>query len=215
MQFVRIQPGAFTMGSASGDACERPPHTVRITIPFEMGKYEVTQAQWESIMGSNPSGFKGADLPVDTVSWEDVQQFLGRLNAMQSRYRYRLPTEAEWEYAARAGSTSDQYGNLDDIAWWQRNSGYGTRPVGRKQPNAWGIYDMLGNVWEWCQDWYDERYYDKSPGDDPTGPSAGSYHVLRGGSWQCVEQALRVSKREWFANFNMDSGFRCVREVAK
>src|SRR5437667_5221339 len=114
-----------------------------------MGKYEVTQAQWESVMERNPSRFRGADRPVEQVSWNDVQQFLQKLNARGDGYRYRLPAEAEWEYAARAGTSGPYAGNLDAMAWYEQNSGKQTHPVGQKQPNAWGLYDMHGNVWEW------------------------------------------------------------------
>ena len=150
-EFVRIPAGEFEMGCSSGDSdclsLEKPQHHVRISKGFEMGKYLVTQAMWKSVMGTNPSRFKGADRPVERVSWNDVQEFLQRLNTQNDGYHYRLPTEAEWEYAARAGSTSSRYGELNAVAWYSGNSGKETHPVGQKQPNAWGLYDMLGNVW--------------------------------------------------------------------
>src|SRR5262245_46093006 len=178
IQFVKIAPGEFMMGCSTGDIdCnddERPQHRVQITKPFEIGKYEVTQAQWQSVMGSNPSTSKGDDRPVETVSKNDVQEFVTKLNAGNDGYQYRLPTEAEWEYAARAGS-DEQYvgGRLDDIAWYAANSEDETHPVGKKKPNAWGIYDMEGNVREWVADWYSRDYYSNSPAADPTGPAPG------------------------------------------
>jgi formylglycine-generating enzyme required for sulfatase activity len=183
LEFVRIPAGEFMMGSNSGGEDEKPVHRVRITRPFEMGKYEVTQAQWEAVMGSNPSRFKGPGRPVEEVSWNDAQEFLGKLNAVGDGYRYRMPSEAEWEYAARAGTTGDHASNLDAMAWYDANSGSQTHPVGAKQPNGWGLHDMHGNVWEWCQDWYDQSYYRSSPAADPTGPASGTSRVLRGGSW--------------------------------
>jgi formylglycine-generating enzyme required for sulfatase activity len=181
--FVNIPAGEFLMGSSNGDRDERPAHRVRISRGFEMGKYEVTQAQWEAVMGSNSSHFKGPNLPVENVSWDEVQDFIQRLNGLSQRYTFRLPTEAEWEYACRAGTTGDYAGSLDAMAWYGANSGNRTHPVGQKQPNAWGLYDMHGNVWEWCQDWYGSNYYEQSPGTDPQGPSSGSGRVVRGGSW--------------------------------
>jgi formylglycine-generating enzyme required for sulfatase activity len=181
--FVAIPAGEFMMGSDSAGSDEKPRHRVRITKGFEMGKYEVTQAQWKTVMGSNPSYFKGDDRPVETVSWGEVQEFLKRLNATDDGYRYRLPTEAEWEYAARAGSTADAVANLDAVAWHRGNSGGETHPVGRKRANGWGLYDTSGNVWEWCADWYGADYYASSPVDDPPGPASGTLRVVRGGSW--------------------------------
>jgi len=178
IQFVKIAPGEFMMGCSTGDIdCnddERPQHRVQITKPFEIGKYEVTQAQWQSVMGSNPSTSKGDDRPVETVSKNDVQEFVTKLNARNDGYQYRLPTEAEWEYAARAGS-AEQYvgGRLDDIAWYAANSEDETHPVGKKKPNAWGVYDMEGNVREWVADWYARDYYSNSPAADPKGPAPG------------------------------------------
>ena len=169
MEFVWVPPGEFRMGSKSSEADddERPRMRVRISRGFFLGKYEVTQGQWEAVMGSNPSRFDGCgpDCPVENVSWDDVQEFIRRLNAREGGNRYRLPTEAEWEYAARAGTNGDHYGNLAAIAWHEDNSGNRTHPVGRKAPNEWGLYDMLGNVWEWVEDWY---------GGYPGGRSYGS-----------------------------------------
>jgi len=184
IEFVRIPPGEFLMGSINGANREKPVHLVKITRGFEMGKYEVTQAQWDAVFGSNQSKFKGASLPVDSVSWTDVQAFILALNSRKDGYVYRLPTEAEWEYACRAGTTQDYAGNLDDMGWYDANSGGAPHPVGMKKPNAWGLYDMHGNVWEWIQDWYGEDYYAQSPAADPQGPSSGTNRVERSGAWR-------------------------------
>ena len=175
MEFVGIPAGEFMMGCSAGDttcdADEKPSHQVQITKPFEIGKYEVTQAQWQAVMGSNPSTIKGDNRPVETVSKDEAQDFLARLTAMNDGYRYRLPTEAEWEYAARAGQAVPAL--LDDVAWYAANSGNETHPVGQKKPNAWGLYDTLGNVREWVSDAYARDYYSNSPAADPAGPQEG------------------------------------------
>jgi formylglycine-generating enzyme required for sulfatase activity len=177
MEFVEIPPGEFTMGCSMGDnecnADEKPTHQVQITKPFEIGKYEVTQAQWESVMGSNPSTIKGSDRPVETISKDETHDFINRLNERNDGYRYRLPTEAEWEYAGRAGTSAAYSGPLKDIAWYSENSEDETHPVGKKKPNAWGLYDMQGNVREWVEDLYARDYYSNSPAADPTGPQPG------------------------------------------
>ena len=211
--FVRIPAGEFMMGSGNGAADERPVHRVRISRSFEMGKYEVTQAQWEAGMGSNPGHYKGLNLPVENVSWEDVQQFIQKLNAPNDGYIYRLPTEAEWEYACRAGSTGDYAGALDAMAWYGSNAAGTTHPVGQKKPNSWGLYDMHGNVWEWCQDWFDGSYYTQSPSVDPRGPGAGSSRVLRGGNWVLGPGFLRSARRSGRTPGlrQNDLGFRLVR----
>jgi formylglycine-generating enzyme required for sulfatase activity len=192
MKFVLIPAGIFMMGAdkdfEEADDWELPRHQVTISKPFYLGVYEVTQEQWTAVMGNNPSKFKGEDNPVETVSWEDAQDFIKRLNQKEGHSRYRLPTEAEWEYAARAGSTSTYYfgddeSQLGDHAWYWDNSGSTTHPVGQKRPNAWGLYDMIGNVWEWNQDRYGETYYANSPSSDPTGPSSGPYRIFRGCGW--------------------------------
>jgi formylglycine-generating enzyme required for sulfatase activity len=174
MDFVKIAPGEFMMGCSTGDIeCnpdETPRHRVQITKGFEIGKYEVTQAQWMAVMQSNPSGTKGDDLPVETVSKLDVQEYIARLNARNDGYRYRMPTEAEWEYAARAGSDAPYSGSLDEIAWFEPNSNDGSHPVGGKKPNKWGLHDMAGNVREWVSDFYSPTYYGVSPVADPDGP---------------------------------------------
>ena len=158
-------------GDAACAADEKPAHQVQITKPYEIGKYEVTQAQWMAVMGSNPSTTKGDNRPVETVSKNEAQDFLAKLTAMNDSYRYRLPTEAEWEYAARAGEPLPV--SLDAVAWYAANSGNQTHPVGQKKPNAWGIYDMLGNVREWVSDLYAQDYYANSPAAAPTGPQGG------------------------------------------
>ncbi len=173
MQLALIRPGSFTMGDKSG-------RKVTITKPFYMGKYEVTQEQWERVMGSNPSNFKGAKNPVEQVSWDDCQNFITKLKEKVPGNQFSLPTEAQWEYACRAGTATDP-GNWDEVAWYSNNSGSKTHPAGEKKPNAWGLYDMHGNVWEWCQDWYGD--YSTNAETDPVGPSSGSYRVVRGGSW--------------------------------
>jgi formylglycine-generating enzyme required for sulfatase activity len=213
MEFVRIPAGEFVMGSMVGYEDEKPVHRVRITRAFELGRCEVTQAQWKAVMGTNPSTFQGADLPVETVSWNDVQRFLSKLNAWADGYRYRLPTEAEWEYAARGGAAGDSAVDLDRMAWYRDNSN-GPHPVGRKVRNTWGLYDMLGNVWEWCQDWYGSTYYRDGPVDDPKGPKSGTEHVLRGGSWGDGPRGVRAAARLWDGSDYRDSfaGFRCARE---
>ena len=198
MEFVRIPAGEFLMGSTSDEArgSEQPVTRVRISRAFELGKHEVTQAEWEAVMGSNPSRFDecGGDCPVERVSWDDVQGFIGRLNSLEGEARYRLPTEAEWEYAARAGTTADRYaGDLDAIAWYDENSGGRPQPVGQKAPNAWGLHDMLGNVNEWVQDWYGD--YPGGAVTDPGGPGSGSYRVVRGGSWFSFARSCRAPYR--------------------
>jgi len=182
MELVLIPAGEFLMGFQK--------HRVRITRPFCLGQYEVTQEQWEAVMGNNPSRFKGPQNPVDGVSWNDCQAFLKKLQEKRANHAgaFRLPTEAQWEYACRAGtrtrySFGDDKADLGKYAWYQGNSSGQTHPVGQKKPNAWGLYDMHGNVWEWCQDYYDGDYYAASPTDDPTGPATGSSRVHRGGRW--------------------------------
>ena len=202
MQFKLIPAGEFLMGSP-GDAPDKsadeiPQHRVRITKPFYLGINEVTQEQYEEVMDKNPSKFKGSSLPVETVSWEDATQFCKKLSELDGKNNYRLPTEAEWEYACRAGTTT-RYScgdELDsDCAWFSGNSGNQTHPVGEKRPNAWGFYDMHGNVLEWCSDWYDSDYYGSSPSADPTGPSTGSNRVIRGGSWDLNAGLCRSANR--------------------
>jgi len=211
LTYVWIPPGTFPMGCSPGDnECEtdeRPAHTVTITKGFWIGQTEVTQAAYQRVVGTNPSNFRGDRLPVETVSWNDA-------NAYCAAVGMRLPAEAEWEYAARAGSTASRYGGLGAIAWYDGNSGNQTHEVGSKEPNAWKLYDMLGNVWEWVADWHDEHYYSQSPSQDPRGPSSGQYRALRGGSWYLSARSTRASYRgRVVPGFRFRSyGFRCVGE---
>jgi formylglycine-generating enzyme required for sulfatase activity len=213
MKLELIPAGEFIMGStmsaaqlaknygmeAKYFANEVPQHRVRITEPFWIGLYDVTQQQYEAVVRTNPSHFKGPNNPVEKVSWKDAEEFCRRLSETAGQ-DVRLPTEAEWEYACRAGTATafyfgDDVGRLGDYGWYDRNSGYQTHPVGQKQPNAWGLYDMLGNVCEWCMDWYGEDYYAKSPEDDPQGPSAGQFRVQRGAAWLVWPDFCRSAMR--------------------
>lgn len=199
IEMMAVKGGTFQMGSNDiQDYGAAPVHSVTLS-DFYIGKYEVTQAQWKAVMGNNPSLFKGDDLPIEQVSWKDVQKFFGNLNVKTGK-RYRLPTEAEWEYAARGGNKSKGYTYAENnmpsnIAWFRDNSSSQTHPVGQKQPNELGLYDMSGNVWEWCSDWYGENYYANSPKTNPTGPSSGSYRVYRGGCWGSGARNCRVPGR--------------------
>jgi formylglycine-generating enzyme len=206
MEFVFVKGGCFQMGDTfrSGDEDERPVHEVCVD-DFWIGKYEVTQAQWQQVMGNNPAYFKrGGNYPVEQVNWGDTQAYIDKLSAASGK-RYRLPTEAEWEYAARSGGKQEKWagtsneGELGEYAWYNANSEKGTHPVGQKKPNRLGLYDMSGNVWEWCQDWYDKGYYGKSPRDNPKGPENGELVVLRGGGWSGDASSARASNRYgWF-----------------
>ncbi len=243
LKLVYIPAGNFFMGSPGSEKGhnkdESPRHKVIISRGFWMGKYEVTQAQWGVIMGKNPALLKAKkplvwrigmnnvphitakDLPVEKVSWNEVQKFICKLNS-KSGQTFRLPTEAEWEYACRAGSKTAYYfgdngKELSRYAWYNGNTSAETHPVGWKKPNGWGLYDMEGNVWEWCQDWYDENYYQYSPTTDPTGPSSGHARVFRGGSWFSSKDRCRSAFRYGYdprlryANL----GFRLVMEISK
>ncbi len=247
MEFVLIPAGSFMMGTPAPNCpqddpftekneyqvCrdsvnteETPQHKVVISKSFYMGRYEVTQEEWYKIMGSNPSEFKSEKVggnsrrhPVENVSWDDVQVFIRKLNQKEGSSNYRLPTEAEWEYAAQAGSTGkycfgDSEGQLGQYAWYNLNSSDKTHPVGQKQPNAWGLYDMHGNVYEWVQDWYGETYYAASSSADPSGPSSGSNRVKRGGSWYTYINAwfCRSAYRDYCtpSGRNYSLGFRLV-----
>jgi formylglycine-generating enzyme required for sulfatase activity len=214
MKLVLIRPGKFMMG----DGKDR--HEVTLSKPFYMGVTEVTQAQYEAVMGASPSHFKGATNPVEMVYWNDAAEFCKKLSG-KTRQTFRLPTEAEWEYACRAGTqTAFSFGDdpsvLGDHAWGGRNSAKTTHPVGQKKPNAWGLYDMHGNIWEWCADWHGD--YPKDPVTDPSGPATGRYRVLRGGSWSYVDaDCFRCGFRLYYdvapslRNFNY--GFRCARTL--
>ncbi len=192
----------------------KPIHNVTVN-DFYIGKYEVTQKEWEAVMGSNPSNFKGANRPVEQVSWNDVQEYIRKLNTKTGKH-YRLPTEAEWEYAAKGGNQSRGYeysgsNGIDEVAWYDGNSSNQTHKVGQKQPNELGIYDMSGNVWERCSDWYGENYYKNSPSINPKGPDSGKYRVFRGGSWYYFESYCCSSYRgDYPDNNDGERGFRLV-----
>ena len=206
---VYVSGGTFTMGGTSeqgSDAYddEKPTHNVTLSS-YYICKYEVTQALWRAVMGSNPSNFKGDNLPVECVSWNDCQTFINRLNSYTGR-NFRLPTEAEWEFAARGGNYSRHYkysgsNYIGDVAWYGDNSGNRTHPVGTKQPNELGLYDMSGNVYEWCSDWYGS--YSSYSQSNPTGPNSGSDRVDRGGSWGGSARYCRSSYRG-----NLTPGYR-------
>jgi formylglycine-generating enzyme required for sulfatase activity len=199
----------------NGGSDQEPVHEVTISQAFFMGKYEVTQGQWQAVMGSNPSHFKecGSNCPVEMVSWDDAQAFINKLNETNDGFKYRLPSEAEWEYACRTGTTVDY---LDSTAWYSANSGSKTHPVGAKQPDGFGLYDMHGNVSEWCQDWYHPSY-DGAPSDGSAWLSGGEhqFRVLRGGSWLDDAPVLRSATRNLYPpdyRFNF-FGFRVVAVV--
>jgi formylglycine-generating enzyme required for sulfatase activity len=213
LKYVWIPPATFQMGCSVEDGeCfdnELPAHPVTITKGFWMGQTEVTQTAYQRVAGNNPSYFKGAQLPVENVNWSEAQFYCQTIGM-------RLPKEAEWEYAARGGMTTSRYGVVDRIAWYADNSMYGdsgrkTHEVGQKAPNRWGLYDMLGNVWEWVADWYAEKY-PAGGQSDPAGPASGNVRVLRGGSWNYAGRSARGSQRlsatqdDREANF----GFRCA-----
>jgi len=202
IEMIKVEAGTFMMGATPEmeipDDDEKPVHQVTLTNDYYIGKYEVTQALWQTVMESNPSSFKGNNLPVEQVSWNDCQEFIGKLNSITGR-KFRLPTEAEWEYAARGGKKSRGYqysgsSNISDVAWYNGNSGSKTHLVGTKQANELGLYDMCGNVLEWCQNWYGS--YVSSSQTNPTGAVSGSYRVIRGGSWYSSARFCRSSCRD-------------------
>ena len=211
IEMVKVEGGTFMMGATSEmknpNSNEKPVHQVTLTNDYYMGKYEVTQALWQAVMGSNPSEYKGDNLPVETVSWNDCQKFISKLNSLTGRM-FRLPTEAEWEYAARGGKESRGYqysgsSNISDVAWYDETSGSKTHPVGTKQANELGIYDMTGNVWEWCSDWYSS--YSSSSQTNPTGSDSGSARVSRGGGWFNDASYCRLSVRFYYTpDFRLD-----------
>ena len=214
MRFVPIQAGTFTMGE------DQKAHQVTLTQAFELGVYEVTQEQYEAVMGTNPSYFKGPQNPVADVSWNDAVEFCRKLSAMPAEkkagYVYRLPTEAEWEYACRAGTTTmysfgDSESELGAYAWYDVNTDDRAHPVGQKRPNPWGLYDMHGNVWEWCQDWHGE--YPSGDVTDPMGPPQGEGRVLRGGSFDDRSSNVRSAVRSSGlpVGRSIYSGFRPAR----
>jgi formylglycine-generating enzyme len=236
-EMVRIPGGQFQMGD--NQEVDAKPHPVAVSA-FFIDKTLVTQDQYEKAMGDNPSRWKGSKNPVEQVRWSDAVKFCNRrseLEGLQPCYDlkswkcnfeadgYRLPTEAEWEYACRAGSTKaysfgDDPSKLGDYAWFEKNSGGHPRPVGQKQPNAWGLFDMSGNLWEWCNDFYKVDYYGESPSTDPKGPDAGQTKVVRGGAWRFSAQrcrsGYRYNENPGYADvcFGYDIyGFRCVRKI--
>ena len=204
MELIILPAGSFTMGgdpvAEQADENERPRHRVTFRSSFSIGKYPVTQGEWQALMGSNPSHFQGAARPVEMVSHEDALRFIQRLNQKESTQAYRLPREAQWEYAARAGSTSSYcFGGerikLGQYAWYRKNSAEETHPVGQLRPNEWGLHDMHGNVHEWCGDWFDRSYYARSPEVDPQGAEKGLARSLRGGDWGSAEWYCRCAIR--------------------
>lgn len=226
IKLVMIPKGTFMMGSPEseeGRSKDESQHAVTISKNYYMGVYEVTQSQYEKVMGNNPSYFQGAkigkekaDLPVENVSWDDAVEFCKKLSDLPEEKKagrvYRLPTEAEWEYACRAGSETTYYFNNDFRVlkingWYRENSSISTHEVGQLNPNAWGLYDIHGNVGEWCSDWYGE--YPAGAANDPIGPSEGSFRVYRGGSWLLGAPLCRSARRGWSApTFRGDAGFR-------
>ena len=210
MEFVLIPASQFSRGEV------QPASLVTISRPFYLGKYEVTQEQWMVVMGedNNPSEFKGRTNPVENVSWDDTQEFIQKLNEKEGGKKYRLPTEAEWEHAARAGTKTEWFFGddpdaLDEYAWClqnSQNSQDSTHPVGQKKPNPWGLYDIYGNVFEWVQDWYGE--YPKEAVTDPTGPTdaEGAYRVSRGGRWEYVAEYCRLAVRYKSTSFRRSKG---------
>lgn len=222
MSFAYVPAGEFQMGSTQSDN-EKPVHTVKISQGFWMQTTEVTQGQWKSVMGALPSkcdlgelkgSFLGDNKPIICVSWDDAQEFIRQMNLKNDGYKYRLPTEAEWEYAARSGTRGSYVGYLDGMAWYDGNSGGSTHDVATKQANAWNLYDMHGNVWEWVQDWSNAEYYAKSPATDPVGPASGSHRVARGGSWTppagFVDSTSRGGNTP--SSRKRDLGFRLLRQ---
>ncbi|MCB5247163.1 MAG: formylglycine-generating enzyme family protein [Candidatus Cloacimonetes bacterium] len=233
---IRVEGDSFQMGSNDGGSDEKPVHQITVSS-FWIGKYEVTQAEWREVMGSNPSNWIGDRLPVEKVSWFDAVDYCNRRSVKEgltpcyngsgnnitcdwSANGYRLPTEAEWEFAARGSKLNKGYkfsgsNDIGSVAWYGGNSSNNTHVVGTKTANELGLHDISGNVWEWCWDWYDSGYYDKSPGSDPRGVGSGSYRVLRGGSWSSIDGSCRVADRfgvspSYKSNVN---GFRVARAV--
>ena len=223
-QMIKLPSGIFMMGDNHGEYDdEKPEHEVELDS-FWLGQYPVTQQIWEAVMGENPSYFKGENRPVEQISWDDTQVFLKRLNdqlKLHGAHEYRLPTEAEWEYASRTGNRLKYAGSMDleMVGWFVENSSGQSHEVGLKAPNEWGLYDMSGNVWEWCQDGYSETYYqecfDKGKVKNPKGPESGVFCMLRGGSWHYLPQGCRVSVR---GSYEPDVrygeiGFRLARTI--
>jgi len=216
-EMILVQGGTYQMGSNEGESDEQPVHSVSLR-DFYIGKTEVTQKLWLIVMGNNPSGVKDCDnCPVENVSWNDVQDFIQKLNQKTGK-TYRLPTEAEWEYAARGGNKSGGYtysgsNAIGDVAWYRENSGAKIYAVGQKQPNELGIFDMTGNIEEWCSDWYGSEYYANCPASNPKGPSSGVRRVVRGGHWSSFASDCRSADRYSSTpdyRYNSYFGFRLV-----
>ena len=223
MELILVKGGCYKMGDVleEGEAREKPVHEVCVS-DFYLGKYEVTQAQWEKVMGSNPASRKecGASCPVENISWDMAQEFISKLNS-KGAAQYRLPTEAEWEYAARSGGKNEKWAGTSDekavldYAWFDKSADSSLRQVGKKKPNGLGLFDMSGSVVEWCQDFYDEAYYRASPKDNPLGPVTGVKRVLRGGTLEREANRMRTSYRHgddptvWDGSY----GIRLMRAV--
>lgn len=207
LEMVYVEKGSFNMGSNEGSDNEKPVHEVTITRGFWIGKYEVTQKQYKKLIGNNPSSLKNLDNPVERISWYNADAFCKKLTEQERKngrlpdgYVYRLPTEAEWEYAARGGQKSKGFkfsgsDTLSEVGWYEANNKYRIQPVGSKKPNELGIHDMSGNLWEWCYDWYWREYYSMSPDEDPQGKPTGYNRVKRGGSWLMAARECRLTDR--------------------
>lgn len=222
MEFVQVPAGEFVMGSFEDEEdksnYENPIHKVTIEKPYYLGKYEVTQKQWRKVMGDNPSNFQGNTLPVEQVSWYDAQEFIKKLNRIEDTDKYRLPSEAEWEYACRAGNSTkysfgDDESQLYAYAWYNRNSVLKTHPVGQKKPNAWGLYDMHGNVWEWVA-WHDD-YPDADSSGNEWEQESESFRTGRGGGWssnaKLCQSTICYDFNPDYCGYNL--GFRILREI--
>jgi formylglycine-generating enzyme required for sulfatase activity len=215
IELILVPPGSFMMGSAGGRDDEKPMHQVTISNGFLIGRYEVTAGQWKSVMGKEPPNFKSDDLPAQFITWNGAQEFILRLNQKNDGYTYRLPTEAEWEYACRAGKKGEDPTDIEWLAWYDGNADNRVHRVGERHANDWGLYDMQGNVSEWCRDWYDQNYYGQSPGADPQGPNSGSERVKRGGSRYDNRSMVRASSRQGGTPDQLldTNGFRIVADA--
>lgn len=220
-EFVLIPAGEFLMGSHD-PYHGSPVRKVRISQPFYLGKYEVTQGQWEAVMGEHRRDpQENKTLPIDRVSWNEVQEFISKLNAREGHTKYRLPTEAQWEYAARAGTTTDyHFGNdmkkLEEYGWYKQNAAGQRRPVGRLKPNTWGLYDMHGNVWEWVQDWQRGGFVTPFPAGvdiDPQGPATGLNRLVKGGAWNAYAEHCKLAYSSFVRphEYGPGLGFRLLR----